>query len=165
MNTNARVARSPALVAAIWNCPARTLDPALGFLWVMPGPIPAIQVTRHIQPLVDLFQDAIALGHRREKQIPERFWTCLDRHSTHKDCERIYRRLEKHFDELFTFLEHPGIPSDNNPGERDIRSLAATRADGGVNRKGWSATAFGRIKSVVRTCQKMVVAFWTTESS
>lgn len=46
------------------------------------------------------------------------------------------------------------MPSDNNPGERDIRSLAAARADGGVNRKGWSATAFGRIKSVVRTCQK-----------
>lgn len=127
--------------------------------------LPAIQVTRHIQPLVDLFQDAIALGRRREKlrqeafddaheQILKRFWACLDRHSTHADCERIYHRLDKHFDELFTFLDHPGTPSDNNPGERDIRSVAAARADGGVNRKAWGATAFGRIKSVVRTCQK-----------
>lgn len=143
----------------------RCLVHLLRDLYELRETLPAIQVTRHIQPLVELFQDAIALGRRREKlspkafgeaheQILQRFWTCLDRHSTNADCKRIYRRLEKHFDELFTFLEHPGVPADNNPGERDIRSLAAARSDGGVNRKGWGATAFGRIKSVVRTCQK-----------
>lgn len=143
----------------------RCLVHLLRDLYELRETLPSIQVTRHIQPLVELFQDAIALGRRREKlsakafgeaheQILQRFWTCLDRNSTNADCKRIYRRLEKHFDELFTFLEHPEAPSDNNPGERDIRSLAAARSDGGVHRKGWSASAFGRIKSVVRTCQK-----------
>lgn len=66
--------------------------------------LPAIQVTRHIQPLVDLFQDAIALGHRREKlsqeafddaheRILERFWICLDRHSTSRPHPPTQARL------------------------------------------------------------------------
>jgi hypothetical protein len=43
---------------------------------------------------------------------------------------------------------------DNSECERDIRSVAAARGDGGVNRTDWGATAFANIKSVVRTCQK-----------
>ena len=40
---------------------------------------------------------------------------------------RIWKRLYQHCDELFTFLDDPAVPADNNGTERDIRSLAAAR--------------------------------------
>ena len=52
------------------------------------------------------------------------------------------------------FLEVAGVPPDNNLAERDIRSVAAARDDGGVNRTTAGATAFANLKSIVRTCQK-----------
>lgn len=56
--------------------------------------------------------------------------------------------------ELFTFLEQPHVPPENNAAERDIRSVAAARSDGGVNRSPEGATAFANLKSIIRTCQK-----------
>ena len=56
--------------------------------------------------------------------------------------------------EWFGCWEIVGVPPDNNPGERDIRSVTAARADGGVNRTKAGATAFANLKSLVRTCQK-----------
>lgn len=50
--------------------------------------------------------------------------------------------------ELLTFLEQPEVPADNNLSERDIRSVAAARSNGGVNRTAWGAEAFATWKSV-----------------
>ena len=33
----------------------------------------------------------------------------------------LAKRMEKHMDELFTFVEYPGCPSENNAAERAIR--------------------------------------------
>lgn len=127
--------------------------------------LPAAMVGRHIRPLIELFQDAMALAGRRSELSPdafaaeaaeirrrfdERYW----RTSSDPDCRRIYDRLFRHRKELLVFLETPDVPPDNNAAERDIRSVAATRADGGVNRTDWGAKAFGIAKSIVRTCQK-----------
>ena len=60
----------------------------------------------------------------------------------------------RHRFELLTFLEHAEVPADNNLSERDVRSVAAARNDGGVNRTAWGADAFATWKSIVRTCQK-----------
>ena len=96
-----------------------------------------------IQPLLTLFQDAIQLGKDRNKlgkqafalarqRILDRFDDLLLKtHTKHPECLRIWRRLFKHCDELFTFLYDPQVPADNNGTERDIRSLAAARHDGG----------------------------------
>src|SRR5438093_9424564 len=83
----------------------------------------------------------------------------LNSHSTNRDCVRIWKRLFKHSDELFTFLRDPQVPADNNGCERDIRSLAAARNDGGTHRTDWSATAFGRLKSIIVTGMKNGVRF------
>jgi hypothetical protein len=74
--------------------------------------------------------------------------------SRHPDCVRIWKRLYKHCDELFTFLDDPAVPADNNGTERDIRSLAAGRNDGVTHRADWSAAAFARLKSVIVTGMK-----------
>ncbi|MCI0404173.1 MAG: transposase, partial [Acidobacteria bacterium] len=68
--------------------------------------------------------------------------------------------LRRHKDELLLFLDEPGIPADNNAGERDIRSVAAARSDGGVNRSEWGAKAFAVAKTIVRTCQKSGLNFF-----
>jgi hypothetical protein len=60
-------------------------------------------------------------------------------------------------DELFTFLDDPAVPADNNGTERDIRSLAAARNDGGTHRADWSAADFARLKSVIVTGMKNYV--------
>src|SRR5262249_22281239 len=108
---------------------------------------------------------ALALGKRRaqlssaqfaqaRRELDQRFYTCAGRFSNNADCERITNRMLKYRTELFTFLDNSQVPPDNNLDERAIRSVAATRADGGVNRSTWGAQAFANIKSVVRTCQK-----------
>src|SRR5207253_8447183 len=133
--------------------------------------LPWQSVRAFIQPLIDLFQDALQLGKDREKLGPEAFdqaycrlidrfddlmWTTQTRHP---DCVRIWKRLYKHCDELFTFLDDPQVPADNNGTERDIRSLAAARNDGGTHRTDWSAAAFARLKSIIVTGMKNGVRF------
>jgi hypothetical protein len=133
--------------------------------------LPWQSVRAFIQPLSALFQDAIELGKQREqldaaafaqarRAILERFDDLLlNTKSRQPDCLRIWRRLFKHADELFTFLRDPRVPADNNGSERDIRSLAAARNDGGTHRAGWSAAAFGKLKSAIVTGLKNGLRF------
>ena len=51
------------------------------------------------------------------------------------------------------------MPADNNGTERDIRSMAAARSDGGTHRADWGAAAFARLKSVIVTGMKDQVRF------
>jgi transposase len=133
--------------------------------------LPWQSVRAFIQPVIELFRDAIQLGKDREKldraafgeayrRLIERFDDLMLRtRSQHPDCLRIWKRLYKHCDELFTFLDDPAVPADNNGTERDIRSLAAARNDGGTHRADWSAAAFARLKSVIVTGMKNQVRF------
>jgi len=128
--------------------------------------LPAPSVRAFIQPLITLFQNAIQLAKDREQlshpafeqarqAIQDRFDDLLlNCHSQNRECVRIWKRLFKHCDELFVFLDDPRVPADNNGSERDIRSLAAARSDGGIHRAEWSATAFARLKSVIATSLK-----------
>jgi transposase len=128
-------------------------------------------VRAFLAPLIQLFQDAIQLGKDRAKlgraafaqarqRILDRFDDLLlGTHTSHPECLRLWKRLFKHCDELFTFLRDPLVPPDNNGTERDIRSLAAARNDGGTHRADWSADAFARIKSVIVTGMKNGVRF------
>jgi hypothetical protein len=133
--------------------------------------LPWQSVRAFIQPLIELFQDAIQLGKGREKlgkaAFDEAYRRLIDRfdelmlgtRSRHPDRVRIWKRLYKHCDELFTFLDDPAVPADNNGTERDIRSLAAARNDGGTHRADWSAAAFARLKSIIATGMKNRVRF------
>ena len=39
----------------------------------------------------------------------------------------LSKRMEKYMDELFTFVEYPGCPSENNAAERAIRPAVIAR--------------------------------------
>ncbi len=154
------------------NCPKqRCLVHLLRELAKLREELPASSVRAFIQPLMTLFQDAIQLGKDRQQSTSAAFDEAhrkiLDRfddllrgcRSRHPDCRRIWNRLFQHSSELFTFLDNPQVPADNNGSERDIRSLAAARSDGGVHRAEWSATAFARIKTVIATSLKNGLRF------
>lgn len=133
--------------------------------------IPWQSVQAFIQPLITLIQDAITLGKDRKQHTKAKFAEArqtihdrfddllLNSRSNNTECKRIWKRLFKHCDELFTFLDDPRVPADNNGCERDIRSLAAARNDGGVHRTEWSAAAFARIKTVIVTSLKNGLRF------
>lgn len=133
--------------------------------------LPWQSVRAFIQPLIDLFQDAIALAHQRDRLsarafdrahqgILERFDAILlGTRTRHPECNRIWKRLFQHAGELFLFLKDARVPADNNGSERDIRSLAAARSDGGTHRADWSANAFARLKSIIATGMKNGVRF------
>ena len=133
--------------------------------------VPWQSVRAFIEPLIILLQDAIQLGKDRKQYTQAAFAQARDAihdrfddlilncRSANADCMRIWKRLFKHCDELFTFLDNPQVPADNNGCERDIRSLAAARNDGGVHRAEWSAAAFARIKSVIVTSLKNGLRF------
>ena len=71
-------------------------------------------VQAFIQPLITLFQDAMQLGKDREKLEKQAFSAAvhgivdrfddllLNYRGVDKECRRIWKRLAKHCDELFT---------------------------------------------------------------
>lgn len=154
------------------DCPKqRCLVHLLRELAKLRADLPGPSVRAFIQPLITLFQNAIQLGKecdslsgpaftQARQAIYDRFdELMLGCRSRHPECLRIWRRLVKHCNELFTFLDNPQVPADNNGSERDIRSLAAARNDGGTHRAEWSATAFARLKSVIVTSLKNGLRF------
>ena len=84
-----------------------------------------------------LIQDALRLRAREdftpetyESRIEQLYKRLLDlalENYTDNDARRLAKRLEKYRDELFTFLHHPEVPSDNNHAEREIRNAVLMR--------------------------------------
>ncbi|MGO9838532.1 MAG: IS66 family transposase, partial [Polyangiaceae bacterium] len=64
----------------------------------------------------------------RDAQQPQRFWR--DRIDTESACELVQRyqdRFRRNERRLFTFLDHDGVPWNNNNAENAIKAFAALR--------------------------------------
>lgn len=81
----------------------------------------------------------------------------------------LAERIERHLGELFTFVEHLGCPSGNNPAERAIRpAVIARKVSGGTRSENGSLTrttlmsVFGtwalQGKDLLAACTDMIVA-------
>ena len=64
---------------------------------------------------------------------------------------RLVKRLRRHHDHLFTFLDHPEVPPDNNRAEREIRPAVIMRKNSYANRSAKGATTQAALMSVYRT--------------
>ena len=53
---------------------------------------------------------------------------------TEHPCRVLAKRILRHQDELFQFVRHPGVPSDNHPAERALRPLVIMRKISGGTR-------------------------------
>ena len=67
------------------------------------------------------------------------------------DASRLAKRLLRHCDRLFTFLDHPEAPYDNNRGERMIRPAVIIRKNSQSNRSDKGAATQAILMSVYRT--------------
>ena len=77
---------------------------------------------------------------------------------THRDGQRLRRRYGKHRSHLFTFLDHPELPADNNSSERELRPTATYRKVTGGFRSTWGADLFAGVRSVIGTAARRGVS-------
>lgn len=68
--------------------------------------------------------------------------------------KRLRKRYAKHRSHLFTFLEHPEVPPDNNGSERELRPTATYRKVTGGFRSHWGADLFAGVRSVIGTAAR-----------
>ena len=68
--------------------------------------------------------------------------------------KRLRKRYGRHRSHLFTFLDHPDTPPDNNGSERELRPTATYRKVTGGFRSNWGASLFAAVRSVVGTAAR-----------
>jgi transposase len=73
---------------------------------------------------------------------------------TNPQGQRLRKRYGKVRNSLFTFLEHPKVPPDNNGSERELRPTATYRKVTGGFRSHWGADLFAAVRSVVGTAAR-----------
>jgi len=87
-------------------------------------------------------------------RLTMQMWDLVRHPKTNAANERFAKFLEKHLDDLFTFLRHPGADATNWRGEQAIRPAVVNRKVWGGNRTETGALAQSRIISVMQTCKQ-----------
>jgi transposase len=111
-----------------------------------------------------LLKDAIRLW-KRENLSPEEFASKRKRldlrlakliDSKQKDAaaKRLTKRLKQYRDSLFTFLDEPGVPFDNNLAEREIRPAVLMRKNSFHNMTDEGALIQAMLMTVFRTLKR-----------
>ena len=108
-----------------------------------------------------LLRDAVRLGKRddlpgerfasRRARLDPRLADLFDAPTENRNVNRLQKRLRRYHDALFTFLDHPGVPSDNNHAEREIRPAVIMRKNSLCNRSDSGANVQAILMSVYRT--------------
>lgn len=110
-----------------------------------------------------LLKDAVRLSENRMK-VPERFEdrkTRLYRRledliqigSADNDVCRLIKRLKRHQDQLFTFLEYPDVSPYNNHAEQQMRKAVLCRRVSQQNRSEQGAKTQAILMSLFRTAE------------
>jgi len=105
---------------------------------------------------------AVVLARRRKslaESTRRTYQRRLDREMTaimvlapgNRHGKRLRKRYGKLRSHLFTFLEHPDAPPDNNSSERELRPTATYRKVTGGFRSDWGPDFFAAVRSVVGT--------------
>ena len=97
------------------------------------------------------YQGRIRLIDRRLTAIAQ--WQDSDGQPVYHDADalRLAKRLRKHWDHLFTFLDKPEVPFENNFAERMIRPAVILRKNSQSNRSEQGAATQAILMSIYRT--------------
>lgn len=112
-----------------------------------------------------LVMDAIRLQRRRERLSPQayasrrncivlRLQKLIDTPWDDVQAKRLIKRFRRHRDDLFTFLDRPEVPFDNNLAERSIRPAVILRKNSYGNRSEQGASTQAILMSVFFTLKK-----------
>jgi transposase len=83
--------------------------------------------------------------------INRRLWKLADAIYQDADAVRLCQRISRHRDYLFTFLDTPGVPPDNNHAERMLRPAVIIRKNSLCNRSEQGAATQAVLMSIYRT--------------
>lgn len=112
-----------------------------------------------------LLGDAIRLWRRhdelsdetyasRRRRIDVRLQQLIDTPWQGSHAKRLVKRFRRHQNHLFTFLDQPGVPFDNNAAERAIRPAVIIRKNSYGNRSARGADCQAVLMSVFRTLKQ-----------
>jgi transposase len=126
----------------------------------------------HLDRLIKLIQDAIALAERREavstanyqrqaNQMEDRLinWLRTLPENPSADLKRFANHVQTHITEWLTFLFNPAVPPTNNHAERMIRPAVITRKIGGCNKTLLGALVHSVLSSIMVTCKQRGQSF------
>ena len=97
------------------------------------------------------YESRILLIDRRLTALAQ--WRGPDNQPIYRDADalRLAKRLRKHWDHLFTFLDKPEVPFENNFAERMIRPAVILRKNSQSNRSEQGAATQAILMSIYRT--------------
>jgi transposase len=111
-----------------------------------------------------LIRDAIRLSKRndlsreefasRRARLDLRLQEVIDTPWQDSQAKRLIKRFRRHQAHLFTFLDQPDVPFDNNHGERSIRPAVIIRKNSYCNRSQRGADAQAVLMSIYRTLKQ-----------
>jgi len=93
---------------------------------------------------------------RKVLKIHERYELLIMGEHSDGDVKRILKRLKRHKNEMFVFLEDSRVPFHNNESERNIRPMVIASKNSYCNRSEKSAKTYAILASIFRTlaCRK-----------
>lgn len=126
---------------------------------------PGVHWPEFAKKLRRLLGDAIRLWRRKDELSPETYASRRRRLTTRLDAliatpwkdrhaKRLLKRLRRHRNDLFTFLDQPGVPFDNNLAERSIRPAVIIRKNSYGNRSDQGADVQAILMSIFFTLKK-----------
>ena len=87
----------------------------------------------------------------RRQRLTERLDELIAADWNDAQAARLIKRLRRHRNDLFTFLDKPGVPFDNNLAERAIRPAVIIRKNSYANRSSRGADMQAVLMSIYRT--------------
>lgn len=134
------------------------------FLTVEKYKSPGPQWPAFAKPMRRLIHDAMRLSKRddlsadeyasRRSRLDERLQAMIDAPWDDSQAKRLIKRLRRHQWHLFTFLDQPDVPFDNNHGERSIRPAVIIRKNSYCNRSPNGARTQAVLMSIYRTLKQ-----------
>jgi hypothetical protein len=111
-----------------------------------------------------LLKDAIRLSEKKnqvsqacflrfKKRLYRRLEQFLATPCQDKDAQRLTKRLNRHKQELFTFLEHEGVSPYNNHAEQQMRKPVLTRKVSQQNRPAQGANTQAILMTLLRSAE------------
>jgi len=91
--------------------------------------------------------------NRRKQKLYSRFEQFVQQDPSDKDARRLIKRLKRHKDELFTFLEYENVSPYNNHAEQQMRKPVLTRKVSQQNRSEQGAKTHAVLMSLFRSAE------------
>jgi hypothetical protein len=103
-----------------------------------------------------IWQEGVA-AQRRQAVIgsyQDALESLLEMPLIHKEERRLQKRLIKHKDWIFPFMDYPDVPPDNNSSERAIKAVKLKDKVSGGFRSELGASRFAQLLSLTQTLRK-----------